>query len=500
MDDQDKRAVLLSGGQVTRREVLKKGLIGAAGLTVLPAVIAACSTAAVTTAPSVAPATAAGPTPAGVTPPPAVVTPGGQLTGKLTVGSNHSDASEVAGMDAINAAFKTATGLAPTVNKVDHNTFQTQINNYLGATPDDVFTWFSGFRMRFFASKQLATAIDDVGATVSSNFTAGFASSVVGDDKKVYGIPVDYYPWCVFYRKSVFAAKNYTVPATWDAFLTLCAKMQTDGLTPLAFGDDGGWPAMGWFDIINLRLNGYDFHVGLMTGAQKWTDPKVTAVFQAWQKLVPFYLNGFAALTWQKACDSLIQSKSGMFLLGLFMTGEVVTVDAANKTTVLADIDFFPFPFFGNSFDAENALDAPIDIWMAIAKSQSLQADLANAKAYLAFWAKGSTQVLMYKASPGFIPAASDADTSGYDVLTAKAVAIVSKATKITQFLDRDTRPDFAGTNGVGSFFLNFLKNPSQDLTAFQKTIQDFWDKLPAYTGAQVDPGLEDALRYPMSK
>src|ERR1035437_6801775 len=174
--------------------------------------------------------------------------------------------------------------------------------------------------------------------------------------------------------------------------------------------------------------------------------------------------------------------------------------DAANKTTVLADIDFFPFPFFGNSFDAENALDAPIDIWMASAKSQSLQADLANAKAYLAFWAKGSTQVLMYKASPGFIPAASDADTSGYDVLTAKAVAIVSKATKITQFLDRDTRPDFAGTNGVGSFFLNFLKNPSQDLTAFQKTIQDFWDKLPAYTGAQVDPGLEDALRYPMSK
>ena len=48
MDDQGKRAGILSGGPVTRREVLKKGLIGAAGLTVLPAVIAACSTAAAT--------------------------------------------------------------------------------------------------------------------------------------------------------------------------------------------------------------------------------------------------------------------------------------------------------------------------------------------------------------------------------------------------------------------------------------------------------------------
>jgi hypothetical protein len=58
-------------------------------------------------------------------------------------------------------------------------------------------------------------------------------------------------------------------------------------------------------------------------------------------------------------------------------------------------------------------------------------------------------------------------------------VEIVSKAQKITQFLDRDTRADFAGSNGMQSFLQTFLSNPSQDLTAFQKTIQDFWDALP---------------------
>ena len=75
MDDQGKRAGMLTGGQVTRREVLKKGLIGAAGLTVLPAVIAACSTASSTptTAPVVTPApTTVGP----VTPPPSTAPAG----------------------------------------------------------------------------------------------------------------------------------------------------------------------------------------------------------------------------------------------------------------------------------------------------------------------------------------------------------------------------------------------------------------------------------------
>ena len=283
------QARMLTGAQVTRREVLKKGLVGAAGLTVLPAVLAACSTSSQhRPSPPPSPRSRRLGTRAGR----GHAYSGGRLTGTLKIGSNHSDPSEVKGMTAINAAFAAATGLTPTMNTVDHNTFQDQINNYLGGTPDDVFTWFSGFRMRFFASKGLATAIDDVWATVTSNYTAGFTTAVTGDDKHVYGIPVDYYPWCVFYRKSVFSAKGYTVPATWTDFIALCNKMKTDGLTPIAFADKDGWPAMGTFDILNLRLNGYDFHVGLMTGKNKWTDPKVTAVFKQWAKLIPYYTSG----------------------------------------------------------------------------------------------------------------------------------------------------------------------------------------------------------------
>jgi multiple sugar transport system substrate-binding protein len=36
--------------------------------------------------------------------------------------------------------------------------------------------------------------------------------------------------------------------------------MQADDLVPIAFADKDGWPAMGTFDQLNLRINGYQFH------------------------------------------------------------------------------------------------------------------------------------------------------------------------------------------------------------------------------------------------
>src|SRR5256714_8738672 len=188
--------------------------------------------------------------------------------GSLSLGSYGSDPNSKAGIQAIADAFSAANGGTKVkVNTVDHGTFQNQISQYLGATPEDVFTWFSGHRMRFFADKGLATPIDDVWNAVSSNYTPGFAASVKGNDGHAYAVPTDYYPWAVFYRKDVWAAKGYSVPTNWDDFKARCEKMKKDGLTPIAFADKDGWPAQGTFDILNLRMNGYDFHVNLLTEA-----------------------------------------------------------------------------------------------------------------------------------------------------------------------------------------------------------------------------------------
>ena len=313
---------------------------------------------------------------------------------------------------------------------------------------------------------------------MKSNYTAGFEASIKGNDGHAYAVPTDYYPWAVFYRKDVWAAKGYTVPTDWEAFKALCEKMKKDGLTPIAFADKDGWPAQGTFDILNLRMNGYDFHVNLLTGAngQKWTDPKVAQVFKKWSEITPYYSAGFKGLTWEQGADQLLRKQAGMYLLGLFVSDEF---KASGSQADVDQLDFFAFPDVGSQYDAEKALDAPIDVYMVTKKSPTLSNDLGQAKAFMEFMAKGSTQVLYWKNAPGSIPTANDADTSQYPALTKKAVDIVSKAQKITQYFDRDSRPDYSGPNGMQGFLLRFLSNPTSDTTSLQKDMQSFWDSLP---------------------
>ena len=71
---------------------------------------------------------------------------------------------------------------------------------------------------------------------------------------------------------------------TYDDFMALDATtMQGKGVTPFAFGDKDGWPAMGTFDILNMRINGFDFHMSLMAGEEAWDGDEVKQVFETWR-------------------------------------------------------------------------------------------------------------------------------------------------------------------------------------------------------------------------
>jgi multiple sugar transport system substrate-binding protein len=459
MDDQDKRAGLLSGGQVSRREILKKGLIGAAGLTVLPAVLAACSS-------SNASATAANN--GGSTAP---------VAGKVTLGSNLSDAVPKKALADAVAAFQTANPtITVTTNTVDHTTFQNNISSYLGATPEDVITWFSGYRMRAFVDQGLFTAIDDVWAgPIGALYTDAVKTACTANDGKKYMVPFDTYAWTVYYVPSLWQSKGYTVPTTLDEMKTLAAKMKNDSIVPIGLGDKDGWPAMGHFDIINLRENGYQFHVDLMAGKKKWNDPGVVQVFNVWKTLLPFYQDGAAGRLWQDAAAGLVAKTTGMML-----QPQVVQTFQAAGTAALADLDFFPWPHHGTQWDAEEALDAPIDGYMLTANSTNLSADLASDKAFLAFLGQGSTQGIYAKADTSLVAVANNADQSSYTALQKKQVTVIANAKKLTQFLDRDTNPGFSGATGMQGFLVDFLSNPNQDLTAFLGKIQAFWDTLGA--------------------
>lgn len=392
----------------------------------------------------------------------------GAQGGTVTVGSNYSDELPKAAFQAALDHCSAQTGDTYVVNTVDHGTFQDQINSYLQGTPDDVFTWFAGYRAKFFYDQGLASPISDVWADIEGNYNPAFKAASTADDGEQIFVPFYNYPWVVIYNKAIWDEKGYTVPTSLDELTALATKMQEDGLVPIAFGDSDGWPAMGTFDILNMRMNGYDFHVGLMAGTESWTDPKVTAVFEKWRELLPLHQPGALSRTWQEAAQDMIAGRAGMYFLGTFAGEQASEEERAN-------LDFFPFPGLGTEFDAQMGIDAPIDGFML----SKAPANPEGAKNLLRCLASGPAQNAFLAVSPNTVAAANDADTSTYTPFQQRAAEIIAGSGAIAQFLDRDTRPDFAGPNGMQAFLQSFLGDPDQDLATFQQGIQDFWDLLP---------------------
>ena len=158
--------------------------------------------------------------------------------------------------------------------------------------------------------------------------------------------------------------------------------MKKDGLSPIAFADKDGWPAMGTFDILNLRINGYDFHIQLMEGEASLEGPEGRQGLRhlARAAAVPPggrarpHLAGGRAGRWPN-------KKAGMYLLGMFVGQQFTEGEAAD------DLDFFAFPEIDSNVGADT-LDAPIDGFM-LSKDPENEEGAKALLEYLA-WPRGA--------------------------------------------------------------------------------------------------------------
>ncbi len=384
---------------------------------------------------------------------------GGGGGNRVKFGINEANGSGPAydRLKAASDAYAAETGVDVSLNAVDHNTFQESINTYLQGSPDDVFTWFAGFRMHQFAENGVITDISDVWPI--DGMSDAFKTASTAPDGKQYFVPISYYPWAVFYKKSVFEKNGWVAPETLDDLNSLMKDMQGKKITPFAFGDKDGWPAMGTFDILNMRLNGFDYHMSLMAGDEAWDGDEVKSVFNTWKGLLPYHQEDPLGRTWQEAATSLGNGDSGMFLLGTFLIDAIP--DAVD------DLDFFTFPELDASIGSD-ALDAPIDGFCLAAGGPNQDAGKEMLK-----WlgTAAAADAANNGADAPFIAANSNASTDPYSDLQKKSAEVVGAAGNIAQFMDRDTNSDFANTVMVPSIQA-FLKNPN-DIDGVTASIQE---------------------------
>ncbi|MFJ5155406.1 ABC transporter substrate-binding protein [Streptomyces sp. NPDC088353] len=377
----------------------------------------------------------------------------------VTFGSNGGDATPKKAYAAVTDAFQKDSGLTVKTNVVDHDTFQKSISTYLQGTPDDVFTWFAGYRMQYFAKKGLASPIDDVWARIGAGYSDATKQLSKGEDGKYYFVPLYNYPWAVFYRKSVFQRHGYQVPTRWSQFIALAKQMKKDGLSPIASGYGGGdsWSILGAFDYLNLRANGYDFHMSLMRGQVAWTDARAAKTIDLWRELTPYYQTNGGGRSWQDAAQSLLDKKSGMAIIGLFV-GQQITDDSLRS-----DIDFFPFPEIDPAY-GQDTVEAPTDGFMLSRRPKNLD----GATKFIEFLGGAKAEGVYMGIDPSNVAVNSGAGTGSYNALQKKAAELIASAKHITQFGDRDSDPGFISTV-VEPGFTEWLNHPDNGSALLKK-------------------------------
>ncbi len=341
---------------------------------------------------------------------------------------------------------------------IAHEDFKQAIRAYLTAQPaPDVLTWFAGNRARFFIDKGLiynfSKEWDE--AKMSDVMAPGFQALATYKDGK-YFMPTSYYWWAIYYRPSLFQQAGIDKPPeTWDELLTACDKLNAVGITPFTIGARFKWPAAAWFDYLNMRTNGPQFHIDLMDLKESYTDERVVKVFEHWQELIDrkCFIEDPAAYDWQEAIDPMVQGKAAMYLMGAFIRDSYP--DEAE-----GDLDFFRFPIIDPNVPIGE--DAPTDGYFMSANA----ANPAGGAAFLMYLASKEVQQRAL-AELGRLPTRTDVDLSNIAADTQKGIKLIQSADYIAQFYDRDTTPPMAEA-GMEAF-MRFWDDPTQIMQLLQQ-------------------------------
>lgn len=334
----------------------------------------------------------------------------------------------------------------------DHEGYKTAIRNFLTTDAPDLANWYAGNRMRPFVEADQFMDVSDVWAANGLNDSLGSALASMTIDGKQWGVPYTYYQWGVYFNKDAYAAAGVEVPTgqiSWDQFVENCAKFQTAGIDCLTTGTSALWPGAGIFDYIDLRTNGYEYHMQLTSGDTAWTDDGVRNAFAEWAKVQPYITANHAAIDWQDAAALLVQGKAANYVMGNFAVGVFKQGGMTND-----NLGFMAFPVINP--DVARAEEAPTDTVHIPAGAKNVE----DAKTFLAFLAQADTQTKL-NAALGQLPINAGATVAEDDPFIKAGFELLSTTPGgIAQFFDRDAPAEMAKIGMEG--FQQFMVQPDK--------------------------------------
>lgn len=238
--------------------------------------------------------------------------------------------------------------------------------------PDIFFAWPGAFADQFIDAGY-ATDLSAVlkGTTWGDSF-APAALKTLEKDGRPYGVPLTLDAKVWTYNKEAFAKAGISVPRTFDELVDSCGKLKAAGYTPIAFGNQDGWPAMQYMTQLNPQRVPADTLAEDYSGDEpEFTDPGYVEALKDFQRLNSKCMTpGANAVSDSTASANFLDGKVGMYYVESLAFGMFSESGGAPKG--FEDTwDFFRNPPMPGAAGDQNSLAGAPDGLMVNSQSEN---------------------------------------------------------------------------------------------------------------------------------
>ena len=293
---------------------------------------------------------------------------------------------------------------------------------------------------------------------LADDYPASFRALSANDGKQYY-LPVAYTWTAIYYNEDVFAEYGLVPPATWDEFIVVCDTLLANGVTPLSIAGSDVFQSTLWFDYLNLRLNGLEFHQQLTRGEVSFEDARVHNALQLWSWMLErgYFVDHPERMN---ANDNVLavvntvpgladREKAAMTLTGPTWLGSV-------PAELRSGLDFFAFPVIDPDVPAAEALTAYGYMIPAGAVNRGTALDFVKIAGSTD--AQSGMAMALNASDSGLVPANPAAHASDMPASSERGASLVTNASGVTPFFVLAV-PD-SMWDPVGRAIGYFLQNP----------------------------------------
>lgn len=327
--------------------------------------------------------------------------------------------------------------LAPSI-EVNRQSYRFNAGDYLlDDPPPDVLLMWNGDQLRDAAEQGLLADVSEV--WTEGNLTEAYGRrfrDISRFDGTLRLVPSGFSWAGMYYNKEIFDQFGLEPPTTWDEFIGICDTLLANGITPMSLAGQNPFISIYWFDYLNLRLNGPEFHRDLISGRVSFHDQRVADVWELWKTLLDrgyfverpgstSEMNSMTALIRGDADSPLTWEKAVMALAPHFSLADLPPLFAN-------ELDFFQFPQIDETV-ATGEVSIVFGYVVPVGALNRLEAS-----AFVGYMGSAEAQELQLKqigeddSNIGYVPVHRDIDRELLSAAAYKGDLIVSEADEIS--------------------------------------------------------------------